>query len=194
MERLPLTPEVLVAAYSQGIFPMDVDGTIQWFSPDPRAIIDLDEFHIPRTLRPLYRRGQFEIRINTCFDRVIRACSDRSEGTWISDEIIGAYTQLHQLGLAHSVESFQDTELVGGLYGVAIGGAFFGESMFHYRADASKVTLVALVERMRDRGYVLLDVQFITEHLQRFGARAIPREEYLERLKVALEVDASFAD
>ena len=194
MKTLPLTPDILVAAYANGIFPMDVDGTIQWFSPDPRAIIELETFHASRNLRQLYRSGRFEIRIDTRFGEVIRACADREDGTWISNEIIQAYTKLHELGLAHSVESWQAGELAGGLYGVALRGAFFGESMFYRQTDASKVALLALVERMRDRGFALLDVQFPTPHLERFGAVEIPRAQYLERLKAALEIDTRLAD
>ena len=194
MKSLPLTPDVLVAAYANGIFPMDVDGTIQWFSPDPRAIIDLDEFHVARRLRRVCRSGRFEIRINTCFEKVVRECGNRREGTWISEEIVTAYTRLHDLGLAHSIETWRAGELAGGLYGVALGGAFFGESMFHRRTDASKVALVALVERMRDRGFELFDVQFLTPHLERFGAKEIPREAYLARLEAALAIDTRFAD
>ncbi len=189
MQTLPLTPELLFAAYAQGIFPMDVEGEIQWFSPDPRAIIPLDGFHASRNLRQLYRGGRFEIRINTCFEEVIRQCARRKEGTWISKEIIGAYTALHNLGFAHSVESWREGELAGGLYGVAIGGAFFGESMFHRQTDASKIALLALVERMKDRGFTLLDIQFLTPHLARFGAVEIPRRQYLDRLRVALKVE-----
>ena len=194
MKTLPLTPDVLVAAYANGIFPMDVDGSVQWFSPDPRAIIELDEFHVAKNLRRRYRSGRFEIRINTRFPEVIRACADREEGTWISDEIVTAYTRLHELGLAHSVESWQGGELAGGLYGVALAGAFFGESMFHRRPDAAKVALVALVERMRDRGFALLDVQFLTPHLERLGAREISREAYLGRLESALGIETRFVD
>ncbi len=187
----PLTPELLVRAYAAGAFPMDVQGRIRWFSPDPRAIIPLEDFHASRTLMQLYRSGRFEIRMNTRFREVMEACADRPEGTWISAEIIEAYVELHRLGLAHSVEAWRDGELAGGLYGVALRGAFFGESMFHRRTDASKVALVALVERMRHRGLTLLDVQFLTPHLQRFGAREIPRSTYLRRLQAALrrEVD-----
>ncbi len=206
MKRLPLTPQVLVAAYANGIFPMDVEGEIQWFSPDPRAIIPLDAFRASKTCLQTYRSGRFEIRINTAFEEVMRGCSDRREGTWISEEIVRAYCRLHELGLAHSVESWraldrlsgvgqgQAGELAGGLYGVAIGGAFFGESMFSRHRDASKVALVALVEQMRSRGFTLLDVQFTTPHLQRFGAVEISRDEYLERLKDALAVKTSFVD
>jgi leucyl/phenylalanyl-tRNA--protein transferase len=194
MESLPLTPDVLLAAYRQGIFPMDVDGVIRWFSPDPRAILPLDGFHVPRTLAQLWRQGRFDIRVDTCFETVVRACGKRDEGTWISREIVEAYARLHELGHAHSVEVFRDGQLAGGLYGVSIGGAFFGESMFHRRRDASKVALVALVEHLHDRGYRLLDVQFITPHLARFGAVEIPRAEYLWRLNIALRYRCKFVD
>lgn len=192
MDELPLTPEVLVAAYANGIFPMDVDGEIRWFSPDPRAIIPLDTFHASRTLMQTYRQGRFEIRINTAFEQVMRGCADRDEGTWISKEILDAYTQLHHMGLAHCVEVWRGNELAGGLYGVALGGAFFGESMFSRQRDASKVALVALVERMRSRGFTLLDTQFITDHLARFGTIEIPADDYLARLKAALRAPARF--
>jgi len=194
MDTLPLTPRVLVAAYSQGIFPMDVDGEICWFSPDPRTIIPLDGLHVSRRLRRTCRSGRFEVRINTAFREVMLGCADRAEGTWISDEILEAYCELHRLGLAHSVETWQEGELAGGLYGVALGGAFFGESMFHYRTDASKVALVATVERLNARGYVLFDVQYTTPHLARFGAIEIPRRQYLARLKRALAIPAQFTD
>ena len=194
MDDLPLTAELLVAAYANGIFPMDVDGQIQWFSPDPRTIIPLEAFRTPRNIRQRYRNRHFEIRIDTCFEEVIRACGDRGEGTWISDEIVAAYTELHRLGLAHSVESWREGELAGGLYGVALGGAFFGESMFFRQTDASKVALVALIERLKARGFVLLDVQFSTPHLERFGAVDIPREEYLARLEEALKLAVTFAE
>lgn len=206
MDDFPLTPQVLVAAYVNGIFPMDVEGEIRWFSPDPRAIIPLEGFHASKTCMQTYRSGRFEIRINTAFEEVMRGCADRREGTWISEEIVRAYCRLHELGLAHSVESWrvvdrraavghgQADELAGGLYGVAIGGAFFGESMFSRQRDASKVALVALVERMRRRGFALLDVQFLTPHLKRFGAVEIRRDEYLERLKEALAIKTSFVD
>lgn len=194
MEPIPLTPEVLVAAYAQGIFPMDVDGEIQWFSPDPRTIIPLNGLHVSRRLARTCRSGRFEIRMNTAFEAVMRGCALRDEGTWISQEIIEAYTRLHRSGLAHSVETWQDGELAGGLYGVALGGAFFGESMFHYRTDASKVALVAAVERLRARGYALFDVQLTTSHLARFGAIEIPRRVYLARLRRAIQMDVRFED
>lgn len=190
MTRLP--PKLLISAYLQGIFPMGVDGRIEWFSPDPRAILPLEAFHAPRTLRQLVRQRRFDVEINKSFRAVMEACADREDGTWISREIIRAYTELHRLGLAHSVEAWKDGRLAGGLYGVSIGGAFFGESMFHAARDASKVALVALVERMRDRGFALLDVQFMTTHLRRFGAVEIPREDYLTRLANAVELPVTF--
>lgn len=194
MKSLPLTPEILVAAYSQGVFPMDVDGAIQWFSPDPRAIIELDQFHVSKTLAQTVRQGRFDVRIDTAFEQVMQHCGDRWEGTWISDEIIDAYTQLHRLGAAHSVECWHEGELAGGLYGVALGAAFFGESMFTRQRDASKVALVALVDRMKARGFSLLDIQFITPHLERFGGVEIPRTEYLDRLSEALKMNVRFKE
>ena len=190
-----LAPDILLSAYAQGIFPMaGPDDQINWYCPDPRAILPLDAFHVPRTLRQRCRQGPFEIRINADFESVIRACAERDEGTWINADILEAYVLLHRLGFAHSVEAWQDDHLVGGLYGVALGGAFFGESMFHRVTDASKIALVHLVERMRTRGYPLLDVQFATPHLERFGAVEIPRADYLKRLGAALELNCRFAD
>jgi leucyl/phenylalanyl-tRNA--protein transferase len=192
-----LDPVLLVAAYRQGVFPMAVeDGTIAWFSPDPRGVIPLDTFHVSSRLARVVRRGTFTIRIDHDFERVIRACADRGEvpSTWISEEIVASYVELARLGLAHSVEAWQDGELAGGLYGVHIGGAFFGESMFHRVTDASKVALVALVERLRARGFTLLDTQWITPHLQRFGAVEIPRREYLRRLADAIARPCRFVD
>lgn len=190
-----LQPERLLTAYATGIFPMaDEDGKIYWYSPDPRAVIELDRFHVPRTLRQAYRRRPFELVVDQDFEAVIRGCADRPEGTWISAEIVEAYCRLHALGVAHSVEARQGPELVGGLYGVALAGAFFGESMFHTESDASKIALVYLVERMIARGYQLLDVQFITPHLQRFGAVEISRKDYLNRLEAALRTRCTFVD
>lgn len=189
----PLTPELIVAAYCQGIFPMadEFDGEIGWYSPDPRAIFPLDAFHVPRSLAKVIRRGVFEIRFDTAFEEVMWGCAEREE-TWISEEIVLAYTALHRSGLAHSVEAWYEGELAGGLYGVALGGAFMGESMFTRVTDASKVCLVALVERLRERGFVLLDSQMPTEHLAKFGQIVIPRAEYLRRLAAALRLDRSF--
>ena len=193
--RPDLAPETLLAAYVIGIFPMADDGDeVHWLSPDPRAIIELDAFKISRSLRVARQRRVFEVTINRAFPGVIEACADRTEGTWISEEIHKAYCELHRLGFAHSVEAWRDGRLAGGLYGVAIGGAFFGESMFHRVSDASKVALVHLVERMRRRGFVLLDVQFMSEHLRQFGAVEIPRTEYERRLRQALSLSCALVD
>ena len=189
---------LLVSAYSSGWFPMAVDGgEVRWYSPDPRGVIPLDEFHLPSRLARLVRGGRFRVEINRRFEDVMRACAetDRKEedaGTWISQEILTSYVELHRLGLAHSVETWLDGQLAGGLYGVALGGAFFGESMFHHVTDASKVALAALVERLRTRGFSLLDVQWVTPHLEQFGAIEIPRATYLKRLEQALAIKADF--
>lgn len=190
---MKLTSELLVTAYSEGIFPMGIEGEIRWFSPDPRAIIPLDGFHVPHTLRQRVRQGVFEIRVNTAFEEVMRSCAERPDETWITAEIVRAYCELHGLGLAHSVETWKEGRLVGGLYGVTLGGAFFGESMFHRARDASKVALAALVERMRERRFTLLDTQFLTEHLVRFGAIEIPRGEYMRKLAAAIRLRRSFS-
>lgn len=191
----PLPPELVLHAYSIGAFPMaDPDGDIAWFSPDPRCIFPLDKFHVPRTVRQLIQRRVFEVRIDTAFAEVIAACADREEGTWISESIMATYTELHRQGFAHSVECWQADNLAGGLYGVALGGAFFGESMFTRVTGASKVALAALVERLKVRGFTLLDTQWTTPHLARFGAIEIPRREYLRRLRAALLLPCRFAD
>jgi len=188
---------VLIAAYAQGIFPMslgeDAGGEIGWFSPDPRGIIPIDKLTVSRRLARVIRQKRFDVRVDTAFEAVMRACaSDREEGTWISEEIVESYVALHARGLAHSVESWRDGRLVGGLYGVHLGSAFFGESMFHTETDASKVALVALVERLRAGGFTLLDTQWITPHLEQFGAIEIPKAEYLERLAQAIARRANF--
>jgi leucyl/phenylalanyl-tRNA--protein transferase len=179
---------LLVRAYREGVFPMAVEGgEIAWFSPDPRGILPLDAFHVSARLARVVRRGRFEVSTDGDFAGVMRACAqDREEGTWISDEILKSYVELHRLGLAHSVECRQEGRLVGGLYGVHLGGAFFGESMFHHVTDASKVALVALTERLREEGATLFDVQWCTPHLTTLGAVAIPRDEYLGRLETAV--------
>ena len=192
-----LEPETLLSAYAQGAFPMtDGDGVTRWYTADPRGVIPLDErFRVHRSLRQTLRRGTFGVVVNGDFAATIRACmAERSEGTWISEDIVAAYTQLHEAGFAHSVESRdpQTGELVGGLYGVSLGGAFFGESMFHRRTDASKVALVALVERLREREFVLLDAQARTKHLARFGCHEIPGGDYLRRLRKAVTLDRRF--
>ena len=194
-----LPVDLLVSAYASGWFPMAVGGgDIRWFSPDPRGIIPLDTFHVSSRLARVVRRGSFRIEINRDFPAVIRACAeaerdDEDAGTWIDQAIFESYCAMHQAGYAHSVEAWRDGKLAGGLYGVALGGAFFGESMFHHVTDASKVALVALVERLRERGFTLLDTQWTTEHLEQFGAIDIPRAEYLRRLGEALRIDRRFA-
>jgi leucyl/phenylalanyl-tRNA--protein transferase len=164
-------------------------GEIAWFSPDPRGIILLDAFHIPHGVKRVLKKDLFQIRLNTAFEEVIRACGERRE-TWISEEIVESYVNLHRF--AHSVEAWLDNELAGGLYGVSVYGAFFGESMFHRVTDASKVALVALVNRLNERGYRLLDTQYVTEHLTKFGAVEIPRSKYMRLLKQALSLDCKF--
>jgi leucyl/phenylalanyl-tRNA--protein transferase len=189
-----LTPSVLLEAYRHGWFPMGERGTdfVQWFSPDPRGIIPLDDFHVPARLARTLRRGDFAIRVDTAFTTVMRRCAERDD-TWISERIVAAYARLHKEGHGHSVEVWRQDALVGGLYGVALGGAFFGESMFHTATDASKAALVALVERLRARRFRLLDIQWVTPHLAQFGALNIRRREYLRRLAHALEVEREFA-
>ncbi len=195
-DKAILEPGLLLSAYRLGVFPMaGEDGVIRWYSADPRGIIPLDAFHIPRTLRQIVRQNRFEIRINHDFEAVMRGCATgREEGTWISEELIQAYVELHRLGHAHSVEAWYEGELAGGLYGVSLGGAFFGESMFHRVTNASKVALVHLVERLRERGYELLDTQANTPHLRRFGCIDIPAKRYRELLKQALQKDCRFDD
>jgi len=168
------------------------NGEIGWFSPDPRGVLPLDAFHVPHGLARTLKKQLFETRVNTAFAEVVKACGDRDE-TWISSEIFQSYMALHRLGYAHSVETWKDGQLAGGLYGVAIGGAFFGESMFHRVTDASKVALHSLVERMRARGFTLLDIQWNTGHLATFGAVEIPRRDYLRRLRAAIRIECEFA-
>jgi leucyl/phenylalanyl-tRNA---protein transferase len=189
-----LDPDTLLQAYSQGAFPMtDRDGFTRWYTADPRGILPLERFHIPHTLRQVVRQGKFEIRVNHDFRATMRACMTvRRDGSWISDDLVHAYGQLHEMGFAHSVEAWHNGELAGGLYGVALGAAFFGESMFHYVRDASKVALVHLVDRLRDRSFELLDTQATTQHLRRFGCIDISSAEYLTRLKRALKRRCEF--
>lgn len=190
-----IAADALLTAYASGWFPMAVaEGEIRWYSPDPRGIIPLDTFHVPSRLARSLRKAGFEIRVDTDFRGVITACAMRedSDGNWIDGEIIESYCGLHAAGFAHSVETWKDGVMVGGLYGVSLQGAFFGESMFHNVSDASKAALVALVERLRAGGYTLLDTQWVTEHLLQFGAVEIPRRRYLRMLDAALKVDATF--
>lgn len=189
----PFTPELVLAAYTQAIFPMGHDDNIiRWYSPDPRCIFDLNDFHVPKRLARTIRQGKFDVRIDTAWDEVMRHCANTHGDTWITEDIVRVYTQLFEMGNAHSVEAFLGDVLVGGLYGVSIGGAFMGESMFHLETDASKVCLVALVERMRERGFILLDSQYMTGHLNTFNAKNISKSEYLERLERALKLDCKF--
>lgn len=193
-----LTADDLIYGYMNGIFPMaDSDGTLYWYSPDPRAIIPIDTYKPARSLRPVLNRRQFEVHINTNFEAVIRSCAQPrtgDEGTWISEEIIQAYTELHKSGFAYSVETYIGNRLVGGLYGVSIGAAFFGESMFHTVPNASKVAFHYLVEILRKQGFKLLDTQFINDNVRRFGAIEIPRSEYIPILKNALRRKCIFAE
>jgi leucyl/phenylalanyl-tRNA--protein transferase len=188
-----LRPERLLEAYRKGIFPWyDENYPVCWWSPDPRAIFELDGFHVSRRLRRTVRSGRFQVTVNQAFGGVIRACADRpDDGTWITGDMIDAYEALYRLGHAHSVETWQGGELAGGVYGVAAGGLFAGESMFSRRSDASKVALVWLVERLRQRGFRLFDIQFLTEHTARLGAVEIPRRQYLTRLHEALRCPVS---
>ena len=187
-----IDPELLLQGYRLGVFPMAMeDESIQWFSPDPRAILPLEDFHVPHALRRLARKKAFETTINTAFSKVIEACAKR-EDTWINLEIIESYTRLHVLGCAHSVEAWKEGALAGGLYGVAVGGAFFGESMFHHVTDASKIALVALVQHLRARKFALLDTQWLTPHLQQFGGVEISRNQYLRLLHRAVDLPSKF--
>lgn len=184
-----LDPTELLYAYAQGYFPMAIpeeENEIYWFKPEDRGIIPLDKFHVPKNLKRLYKQGKFELRINADFEGTIRACADRSD-TWISEEIISSYCKLNELGYALSFETWLNGELVGGLYGVALGRAFFGESMFHKVTDASKIALVFLIEFLTDRDFILLDTQYLNDHLKQFGGIAIPDEEYEKLLETALE-------
>ena len=198
MHASRLDPQTLLSAYAQGVFPMaDRDGKIRLYTADPRGVIPLDAFHVPHTLAQLVRRpperGGFEVRVNHDFEATMRACMQgRPGGSWINGELIRAHCRLHDLGYAHSVEAWRDGELAGGLYGVSLGAAFFGESMFHRRRDASKVALVHLVNRLRERNFELLDTQATTPHLRTFGCVDIPAREYLLRLRRAIEKAREF--
>ena len=195
---IPLTPEILLRAYQAGIFPMAEsadDPELFWVDPKRRGIIPLDHFHVPRRLRRVVRQGRFEVRVDTDFAATMRGCAEATDerpSTWINDEILYLYTALFERGHAHSVESWRDGTLAGGLYGVAIGGAFFGESMFSRVADASKVALVHLVALLRQGGYRLLDLQFVTPHLAQFGAVEVPRAQYHRLLADALRYRGVF--
>lgn len=187
-----LTPERLLLAYATGIFPWYEEGLpILWHSPDPRMVLDLSELHVPRSLEKRMRKGPYRLALDTQFREVMEACAviprPNQDGTWITSEMLEAYVRLHELGLAHSVEAFHDDELAGGLYGVSLGSIFFGESMFAWEEDASKIAFAALGTQLAAWGITHVDCQVHTPHLERFGAREIRRAEYLELLHAALE-------
>ncbi len=190
----PITPELLLHAYAQGVFPMSnggADDAVFWVDPLERGVIPLDRFHVSRSTRRTMRRAKYDIRINSDFSGVLRACADREE-TWINAEIFNLYKMLHHLGFAHSLEVFDGKDLVGGVYGVVLGAAFFGESMFSLRKDTSKIALAHLVERLNAGGFVLFDTQFITDHLASLGAIEISRDAYHAQLDLALRTPADF--
>lgn len=193
-DKLMLTPQILLKAYSCGLFPMSEsadDPELFWVDPEVRGIIPLDEFHTPRSLKKVINRGVFDININSAFGQVMRECAKETDdrpSTWINDTILKLYQELHETGHAHSVEAWKDGKLVGGLYGVSLGSAFFGESMFSRATDASKVCLAFLVNHMKSKGFTLLDTQFTTDHLMRFGAIDISRDQYAIHLSKAMEV------
>ena len=189
-----LTVEILEACYRAGAFPMaDGNGRIEFYRSDPRSVLEFEDLRVSKSLRRVIRKGAYEVRVDEDFEGVVRACADREE-TWINAEIVAAFTRLHRAGKAHSVEAYDsEGELIGGLYGVSLGGAFMGESMFSRASEASKVCLVHLVGRLRERGYVLLDCQIQNDHLARMGAKEIPAAEYDRRLRQALLLDRSFA-
>lgn len=192
-----LTCENLIWAYSHGVFPMADSrrGGVNWYTADPRAHLPLDRYHVPRSLAKFMRRDPFNLTRDRDFAAVIRGCAEPrpyADETWINDAIIDAYTQLHHAGFAHSVEAWEGDELVGGLYGVSIGGAFFGESMFSRRTNASKVCLIHALRHCRDRGYALFDVQFTNPHLAQFGVEEIAAKDYLRMLESAIALDAEW--
>jgi leucyl/phenylalanyl-tRNA---protein transferase len=187
-----LTPELLQHAYSNGLFPMPNEwGVIRWYQPDPRAILPLNAFHASQSLSRKIRKNVFEVTYDKDFSAVMRGCAQR-DPTWINDEFLQSYGELHRLGKAHSVEVWQNGQLVGGTYGVHLGGAFFAESKFHTVTDASKVALAKLVERLNEKGFELLEVQFLTPHLAQFGVIEIPHTEYARRLRHALKKQCVF--
>jgi len=197
---IELSPDLLLRAYAAGLFPMAEsaeDPDLFWIDPDPRGVLPLDRFHLPRRLKRTLRSGQYEVRVDTAFDAVMRGCAEPTEmrpKTWINEEIFRLYGALYEQGYAHSVEAWRAGELVGGLYGVALRGVFFGESMFSRSPDASKVALVHLVARLVKGGFRLLDTKFVTDHLRRFGAVEIPRADYHQQLERALGVEAYFEE
>ncbi|QIP13272.1 leucyl/phenylalanyl-tRNA--protein transferase [Spirosoma aureum] len=193
-----LTADDLIYGYIHGIFPMaDADGTLYWYAPDPRAVIPIDTYKPARSLRPVLNKKHFDIRVNADFEQVMRYCSlprSETDSTWISEEIIEAYTELHRMGLAHSIETYIDNRLVGGLYGVSLGAVFFGESMFHLVDNASKVAFHYLIMTLREQKFELLDTQFINDNVRRYGAIEIPKADYMKQLKSALRKKARFTE
>lgn len=185
-----ITPELLLGAYAKGYFPMAQSrdaSELHWYYPEKRGVIPLDNFHVPKSLAKFLKKSSFTFTTDKSFREVITACATRDD-TWINDKIIELYCELHRLGFAHSVEVWDNNQLVGGLYGVSLGGAFFGESMFSRATNASKAALVHLVSLLRNAGYTLLDAQYVNEHLMQFGIEEIPREEYLQGLEAALRI------
>lgn len=197
--RVRITPQLLEHAYRMGVFPMGdpETGAVEWYQPDPRAIFDIENFHVPKRLAKTMRSGRFRFTVDRAFGQVIRHCArpDVPGEMWITPRIIGVYEEMHRAGKAHSVEVWRGDDLAGGLYGIALGAAFMGESMFHLERDASKAALVYLVERLCHRGFTLLDTQFPTAHLAQFGILMVSHREYMRRLEAALaRPDVSFAD
>ena len=189
-----LEPQLLISAYCQGYFPMGMEnGEIRWFLPESRGILPVQDFHVPGRFERYLKNHPFEVRWNTAFGEVMRGCADRPE-TWITNDIVDSYQTLHELGYAHSSEVWREGRLVGGVYGVAIGGAFFGESMFSRETQASKVALVSLQRRLKERGFILHDTQWTTPHLASFGGHEIPCAHYLRLLQRAIRSRVSFMD
>lgn len=191
-----ITAEMALSGYLQGVFPMaETDGSIYWYEPDPRAIIPIDTYKPAKSLRPVLNQNVFELRFNSDFEGVIRNCSkprDDQDGVWISEEIVQTYVQLHKLGFAHSVETWKDGKLAGGLYGVALGKVFFGESMFHLVPNASKVAFHYLIQRLKEKNFGLLDTQFINDNVARFGAIEISKEEFWDILEEYVSLEKEF--
>ena len=190
--ELKLSPDGILKAYGNGFFPMgEEDGSLEWYFPDPRGVIDLEGFHIPKRLGRTIQKSLFEIRMDSDFEGVVQGCADREE-TWINGPIFQVYTELYRMGKAHSIEAYFEGNLVGGIYGVHLGGAFMGESMFSRKTDASKACLVHLVQHLRERKFSLFDIQFLNPHLAQFGACEIPSSQYLKKLQFALGQGCTF--
>lgn len=196
--QIVLTPEILLAAYSQGLFPMAHSahaGYVEWICPERRGQLSIPTLHVPKSLKKVIKRGGYDIRINTSFKQVIIECAEATEDrpdTWINDQIIAAYCDLHKKGFAHSVEYWQEGELLGGLYGISIGGAFFGESMYSRVSNASKIALVHLAARLNHAQFEILDTQFTNEHLEQFGVYELGHKEYMRQLNSVLEKNCIF--